>query len=79
MYLAVKEVKSLINYNLLLTFENGEKRKFDMNPYLNLGIFKELKKISLFNTAHVSFDTVEWDNEADLDPEILYKYSKPMI
>ncbi len=34
MYLAVKEVKPIDNYFLLLTFENGEVRKFDMKPYL---------------------------------------------
>jgi hypothetical protein len=35
MYLAIKDVKPQDNYCLLLTFENGEKRKFDMKPYLN--------------------------------------------
>jgi hypothetical protein len=48
MYLAVKEVKPQDNYFLLLTFENGEIRQFDMNPYLNLGIFRELKDMKLF-------------------------------
>ncbi len=72
MYLAVKNVKPESNYNLLLTFENGEQRRFDMNPYLSLGIFQELKDITLFNSVRINFDTIEWDNEADLDPEILY-------
>ena len=42
MYLAVKEVKPVENYLLLLTFENGEVRKFDMKPFLETGIFREL-------------------------------------
>lgn len=75
MYLAVKSVEPICNYNLILTFDNGEKRKFDMNPLLNLGIFKELRDITKFNSVRISFDTIEWDNEADLDPEILYKNS----
>ena len=75
MYLAVKNVEPISNYNLLLTFENGEKRQFDMNPYLNNGIFKELKDMAMFNTVRISFDTIEWDNEADFDPEILYDKS----
>lgn len=75
MYLAVKTVKPINNYNLILTFDNGEKRQFDMKPYLNKGIFQELKDISKFNSVRVSFDTIEWDNEADLDPEILYENS----
>lgn len=75
MYLAIKNVIPTNNYNLILTFENGEKRQFDMNPYLNIGIFNELRDISKFQSVRVSFDTIEWDNEADLDPEILYKNS----
>ncbi len=75
MYLAVKDVKPLDNYHLLLTFENGEKRKFDMKPYLEFGVFRELKDISLFKTVRTSFDTIAWANEADLDPEILYQKS----
>jgi hypothetical protein len=43
-----------------------------MKPYLNTGIFKELKNEAVFKTAKISFDTVEWDNEADIDPETLY-------
>ena len=75
MYLAIKKVEPLKDHFLLLTFENGEKRKFDVKPYLEKGIFQELKDVAKFNTVHLSFDTIEWDNEADLDPEILYKYS----
>ena len=75
MYWAIKDVKPANDYILHLTFENGENRKFDMKPYLETGVFRELKDISIFNTVHISFDTVEWNNNADFDPEILYKYS----
>lgn len=75
MYLAIKDVKPQDNYLLLLTFENGEKRQFDMKPYLDFGIFQELKDIRLFKTVKTSFDSIEWDNEADFDPEILYQKS----
>jgi hypothetical protein len=75
MYLAVKNVIPTNNYNLILTFENGERRQFDMNPYLNNGIFNELRDISKFKTVKVSFDSIEWENEAYFDPEILYKHS----
>ena len=75
MYLAVKNVKPESNYCLLLTFENGEQRRFDMTPYLSIGIFQELTDLKLFNSVRVSFDSIEWENEADLDPEILYTNS----
>ncbi len=75
MYLSVIDVKPLENYQLLLTFANGEKRKFDMKPYLDIGIFQELKNTMLFKTVRINFDTIEWANEADLDPELLYQNS----
>lgn len=77
MYLSVKEVKALDEYKLLLTFENGEVKIFDMKPYLDKGIFRKLKDISLFKSARVNFDTVEWENEADIAPETLYEDSIP--
>ncbi len=76
MYPAITEVKPEIDYMLLLTFDNGDKRVFDMKPYLDIGIFRELKNISKFNSVRVSFDSIEWENEADLDPEILFQNSK---
>ncbi len=47
-----------------------------MNLYLGLGIFKELRDVSKFNTVKVSLDSIEWENQSDLDPEILYANSK---
>lgn len=75
MYLSVVDVKPCDNYKLELSFENNEKRLFDLKPYLETGIFSELKDQSLFKTVHISFDTIEWQNGADLDPEILYEKS----
>ena len=76
MYLPVISVTPIDNYKILLIFGNGEKRQFDMNPFLDKGIFKELRDISIFNTVKVSFDSIEWENKADIDPEILYQYSE---
>jgi len=76
MYLAIIDVKPLENYLLLLTFENNEKKIFDMKPYLDKGIFSELKDEKKFRSVRVSFDSIEWCNQADLDPEFLYDKSK---
>ncbi len=75
MFFGVISVQTLQNFLLRLTFKNGEIKIFDMKPYLEIGIFKELKEERIFNTAKVSFDTVEWENEADIDPETLYQNS----
>lgn len=75
MYLSVLEVKPLERFRLLLTFENQEKRIFDVSPYLEVGKFSELKDPSVFNTVKVKFDSIEWSNCLDLDPELLYEKS----
>ncbi|MCX5831495.1 MAG: DUF2442 domain-containing protein [Deltaproteobacteria bacterium] len=77
MYLSVKYVQPLDNYKLLLTFENDEQRIFDMSSYMEKGIFTELKDQNFFKSVHVGYDTIEWGNGADLDPELLYKESYP--
>ena len=75
MYLAVKDVKPLENYHLLLKFENDEERVFDVKPYLEIGKFQELKDKTLFKSVKICFDSIEWDNQLDLDPELLYQKS----
>ena len=75
MYLAIKNVKPLVNYYLLLKFENNEEKIFDVKPYLHIGKFQELKDKNLFRSVRVCFDTIEWSNQLDLDPESLYEKS----
>ena len=79
MYLAIKNVKPLENYYLLLKFENDEERIFDVKPYLDIGKFQELKHENLFKSVKVCFDSIEWANQLDLDPELLYEKSHNKI
>ena len=78
MYKAVMNVVPLPDYRLLLTFAGGERRVFDVTPYLGKGVFGVLKEKSLFDAVRVSFDTIAWPNGADLCPELLYCESQPM-
>ena len=79
MYLGIKTVKPLMNYRLELTFDNSEVKIFDLSSYLETGLFSELKDYDLFKQVRISFDTIEWPNGADLDPEILYIESKEAV
>ena len=76
MYLSVVNVKPLEEYKLFLKFENDEKRIFDVKPFLEIGKYTELKNINLFNSVKISFDSIEWANNIDFDPEFLYKKSE---
>lgn len=75
MYKAVKRVEPLDGYKLRLTFGDGEEGIFDLSPYLNIGKFAELKDLSLFKSVTVKFDSIEWANQLDIDPEFLYEKS----
>jgi len=79
MYLSVKKVKPLNDYNLELTFENNEIKIFDLKPYLDTRLFKTLKDEKIFKMVKVSYDTIEWPNKVDLDPEVLYEKSKTTV
>jgi hypothetical protein len=75
MYLGIKQVSAIADYQLDLVFENDEHRRFDVKLLLTIGRFSELKDKMLFKTVKISFDTIEWDNGLDLDPEYLYEKS----
>jgi len=74
----VIQVRPLPDYRLELRFDDGQHRIFDMQPYLDYGVFRELRRPEVFNSVRVSFDTVEWSNGADLCPETLRADSVPM-
>lgn len=76
MFKRILKVEALDDYCLKLDFDNSEAGIFDLKPYLDKGIFRELKDKSFFKTVKVSFDTVDWDNRIDIDPEFLYSESK---
>jgi len=58
----VKTVKPQKNYHLHLEFTNGEWRVFDVSPYLEKGIFRELKLLEIFFSVKVLDGTVQWQN-----------------
>lgn len=72
----IKNVTADNDYTLTLTFTNGEIKVFDMKPYLDVGIFKELKNKSLFNSVKPYLGSIQWKNGQDLCPDTLYLESK---
>ena len=60
------------NFTLHLWFTNGEEGILDMKPYLDKGIFNELKNEKMFNTVKPFIGTIQWANEADLCPDTVY-------
>ena len=74
----VELVKPNPDYTLTLVFSNGEIRLFDVKPYLEFGIFRELKDRSLFNSVKPFMGSIQWQNGQDLCPDTLYMDSIPI-
>lgn len=76
--LDVVKVETKPGYKLHLEFENGEKRLFDMTPYMERSPFNALKPPPLFSCAYVDYGTVVWPGNIDIAPETLYDRSVPV-
>lgn len=74
---SVTGVSVMENYRLLVTYATGERRLFDVKPYLSGDWFGELKKPEVFSTVHPCGTTVEWEDGQDIAPHELYELSVP--
>ena len=66
------------DHSLILVFDNGSQRLFDVRPYLDKGIFTELKDLNYFRQVKIAFGTVQWPHQQDFTPETLYLESKEL-
>lgn len=73
----VKTVHANEDFTLRIRFTKGETRAFDMKPYLDHGIFSELKDLSCFKAVGVVMDTVQWPRGQDVCPDTLYEGGAP--
>lgn len=73
--LDVIRVEAQAPYQLWLEFENREQRVFDLTPYLEIGVFRQLQDTRLFRAARVEGGTVVWPGDIDIAPETLYQES----
>ena len=67
------------NYQLLLKFNNAEKKLLDMKPYLEKGVFQELKDVSYFRQVQTHANFVSWPHDQDLSLDTLYLRSTPVV
>ena len=78
MYWDVKAVKPLSEYRIYVEIDDGRKGVFDLKPYLEGGVFRELKDIHYFNQVGILFGAVTWPHEQDIAPETLLAEMVPM-
>lgn len=72
----VTDVEAQDNFTLNVTFRTGERRRFDVTPYLDRGVFTSLRNRSRFRAARVNAGSVEWPGDIDLSYDTLYMGGK---
>lgn len=73
----VRSVRSIEDFELEVTFENGERRTFDVKPYLGRGIFTRLRDLQVFNAVKAIAGSIEWPGGLDLSYDTLYLEGRP--
>ncbi len=78
MYWDVQTVKPLPDYRIYVEIEDGQKGIFDLKPYLDHGVFRELRDVHYFNQVGILFGAVTWPRDQDVAPETLLTEMVPL-
>ncbi|MBA3532491.1 MAG: DUF2442 domain-containing protein [Ardenticatenales bacterium] len=73
MILHVTQVQAPSHYQLDLTFNNGTRKRVNVQPLVWGPVFEPLREPNYFAQVTVVYGTVAWPNGADIAPEALYE------
>jgi hypothetical protein len=68
----VKGVTPKQDYTLEIEFTNNEIKIFDVKPYLEFGIFQELKDFNKFRFVKPFLGSIQWSGGQDFCPDTLF-------
>ena len=71
MYWDVTYVKPLSDHRIYVEILDGRKGIFDVTPYLEIGVFHELKDPWYFRQVAIIMGAISWPHEQDIAPETL--------
>ncbi|MBR5614720.1 MAG: DUF2442 domain-containing protein [Clostridia bacterium] len=77
-YPNVLKVVPQSDYSVIVTFDTGETKRFDVAPYISGEWYGQLKDFSIFSTVRPSGNTIEWADGQDIAPHELYELSVVM-
>ena len=72
----LQSATALRSHELELEFSNGERRVFDVKPYLDKGIFTRLKDWNYFSRVQAHPRFVSWPEEQDFSVDTLWVRSR---
>jgi hypothetical protein len=67
----VISVEPMKDYLLKVKLSNGKCGIFDVKPYLDKGIFKELKDSQYFKSVKIAFGGIMWPHEQDFSADTI--------
>jgi hypothetical protein len=67
----VLSVEPISDYKLRIELSNGRRGVFDVSPYVDKGVFNELKEPSYFRSVRPAFGGIMWPHEQDFSPETI--------
>lgn len=67
------QVKAICAYKILVVFDNGEKKSFDVEPYIKGDWYGKLKVYEYFKRVSTDGFTVVWPDGQDICPDELYE------
>ena len=70
------QVKAACPYQLLVVFDNGEKKRFDVEPYIKGEWYGQLRSFEYFKQVTTDGYTVLWPDGQDICPDELYTSGK---
>lgn len=77
MHWDVVTVKPLPDHCLYVETVGGQRGIFDLKPYLDHGVFRELRELDYFNRVSVVLGAVTWPHGQDIAPETLVAEMTP--
>jgi hypothetical protein len=71
----IHHVTATENYQLLVVFENNEKRQYDVKPLLNNQMFAALKNVAFFKNVKIEQGgyAVSWNEDIDISEYELWR------
>ena len=74
-YPMVLDVVPQDDYSVVVTFDTGEKKRFDVLPYISGEWYGQLFDADVFRTVRPCGNTIEWVDGQDIAPHELYELS----
>lgn len=70
------QVNVICAYQILVVFDNGERKSFDVEPYIKGEWYGRLRSYEYFKRVSTDGFTVVWPDGQDICPDDLYHLGK---